>query len=201
MTTTITLTGRDRHRILEALWTVPELADDLTNVGVSASGDCDAQVDPRTLLAAFDLLATPTVKMFVASQGQIHITIRGQYRGIPMRIYTGLWGAADKDVARSFPEPSRAMLAALAGEPVVPVPSREQVRDALWTECDGPVPPRPLEMQIRGVYRQGGMLAAIREYRNSTRGSGFVASLAESKAWVQRVCADLAADTAEVNAR
>lgn len=81
-TATITLTGRDRGRILDDLWAVTGLADHITNVNVARDEMCHVELDTGAhvapLLIARDLL--DDLRPPHANKGTLFL--RGTYRGV-----------------------------------------------------------------------------------------------------------------------
>lgn len=98
MTTTetpITLTGHDRHRILDDLWAVPGLGEHLASIEVAARSRSSAQVFSTdeaiavtALQVAVSILDDPTFEIHsYADYDALYVT--GPYRGVPLLVFTG----------------------------------------------------------------------------------------------------------------
>lgn len=94
--------------------------------------------DCATLLALHDTCEDVRVHALpVEGENAVTITTSGSHRRLHLWAQLRVCEPADLDVVRSFPMPSRALLLALAGDPIMPLPPLADRRDVVWAQCDG----------------------------------------------------------------
>lgn len=117
MTTTetpITLTGHDRHRLLDDLWAVPGLGEHLASIEINARSRSSAQVfstdeaiEASALQVAASTLDDPTFAIHSYADYDA-LYVNGLYRGVPLRVYAGFSEPAMRAVLAAA-EPGKAL--------------------------------------------------------------------------------------------
>lgn len=122
MTTTPTLTGHARHRILDDLWAVTGLGEYICSIYVTATAMSAAQVydtdavEAAALQVALDVLDESTITARHYEGGSVHLRVTGSYRGVPLYVHAGFDDPASRDLIRTFDGPDARLLAALVGD-------------------------------------------------------------------------------------
>lgn len=142
MTTTPTLTGHARHRILDDLWAVTGLGEYICSIYVTATAMSAAQVydtdavEAAALQVALDVLDESTITAHHYEGGSVHLRVTGSYRGVPLYVYAGFDDPASLDLIRTFDGPDARLLAALVGDRPDDRPD-EAPAPRVWHRGDG----------------------------------------------------------------
>lgn len=198
MTTTIEMTIAEKHRLLADLYAVDGLGTHIGGFTIESNWESVARLyvhpynpaagNARALLVAFDLLDDPRVEVH-STDGNEQPHVIGHYRGVDVHVMSVISDPAARDLIRSM-EPTRAMLAALAGDPVQPEQPKPLISQSTIDEIR--------DMGIRDAHQIHEAICSCGWVSNEAYGDATTASL-EGYEHVKKMIADAkAADTTKV---